>query len=156
MERKLRLEASSTTTAAAEVVWSMVSDANRFPAWGPWREGGYRPAAAGPSAPGAIQWFRLGRTVSVEEVLEVEAPHRLVYRVIKGIPVKNYRAEVSLRSAPAGGTAIRWAATWDNTFLGRIVHRKLRRLYPEIVAALAAAAERAPVGTRPRREPDPA
>jgi hypothetical protein len=34
------------------------------------------------------------------------------------------------------------AATWDTTLAGRIVHRSLRKLYPQIVADLATAAER--------------
>jgi hypothetical protein len=55
--------------------------------------------------------------------------------------VKNYRAEVTLTPTPSGGTSIHWAATWDKTFLGRIVRRKLQQVYPEVVNALVAAAE---------------
>jgi hypothetical protein len=61
--------------------------------------------------------------------------------VIGGIPVRNYRAEVTLEPA-AGGTRIRWAASWDRTLAGRLVHRPLRALYPQIVAGLARAAEK--------------
>ena len=61
--------------------------------------------------------------------------------MIGGIPVRNYRAEVTLTPV-ASGTRIRWAATWDNTLTGRIVGRTLRKIYPEAVAGLAAAAER--------------
>jgi hypothetical protein len=42
----------------------------------------------------------------------------------------------------AGGTRIRWAASWDRTLAGRLVQRSLRRVYPQIVAALAGAAEK--------------
>jgi hypothetical protein len=41
-----------------------------------------------------------------------------------------------------GGTRIRWAATWDQTLAGRLVHRSLKDVYPQIVADLAAAAEK--------------
>jgi hypothetical protein len=34
------------------------------------------------------------------------------------------------------------AATWDQTLAGRLVHRSLRDVYPQIVAGLAAAAEK--------------
>jgi uncharacterized protein YndB with AHSA1/START domain len=120
-----------------------VSDANTYAKWGPWNAGGYRPPSAGPSRKGSIQWFRYGRrTTSVEEILEVQEPRRLVYRVVSGLPVKNYRAEVTLTPTPSGGTSIRWAATWDKTFLGRIVRRKLQQIYPEVVTALVAAADR--------------
>jgi hypothetical protein len=90
---------------------------------------------------GAIRWMQLGRTRTVERVLAADSPRRLVYTVVKGIPVRNYRAEVTL--TPAGdGTHIRWTASWDRTLGGRIVHRKLRTLYPAMIARLVAAADR--------------
>lgn len=139
---QLRVEAEGTTRADPEIVWSLVADANTYSRWGPWNDGGYRPPTAGPSRRGSVQWFRYGRrTTTVEEILEVEEPCRVVYTVVSGLPVKNYRAEVTLTPAPSGGTSIRWAATWDNTFGGRIVRRKLRQIYPEVVNALVTAAD---------------
>jgi hypothetical protein len=84
----------------------------------------------------------LGRhTTSVEKILVFEEDQHLVYTVIRGIPVRNYRADVTL--TPSGeGTHIRWAATWDNTLLGRMVWRGLRTFYPEMMTDLLAAAER--------------
>src|SRR5262249_16359871 len=76
-----------------------------------------------------------------EQILEAEEGRRLVYAVIKGMPARNYRAEVTLTPA-AGGTHVRWAATWDATPGGRIVLRTLRKLYPQIVADLVTAAEK--------------
>jgi hypothetical protein len=85
--------------------------------------------------------MRYGRTITVEKVLVSQRGRRLVYTVVKGIPVRNYRADVTL--SPEGeGTHIRWAASWDRTLPGRIVHRKLRSIYPEAVSRLIAAAER--------------
>ena len=63
-----------------------------------------------------------------------------MYTVVKGIPVRNYRAEVTLR--PEGeGTRVRWTASWDRTLPGQIAHRKFRAIYPDILARLIAAAE---------------
>jgi hypothetical protein len=90
---------------------------------------------------GAVQWFQYGRTRSVEQILEVDEGRRLTYTVIGGIPVRHYRAEIIL-TPTASGTDIHWSATWDKTLIGRIVQRKLRTFYPEIVTSLAAAAER--------------
>jgi len=150
MKEQLQVAAEAVTASGVDEVWALVSDANTYPEWGPWNAGGYRPATDGPSRIGDIQWFRFGRrTVSVEEILEIDAPRRLVYRVVKGIPVRNYRAEVTLTPS-AWGTTVRWSATWDNTLLGRLVHRKLVQLYPEIVNALVAAADRARTGESSR------
>jgi len=77
----------------------------------------------------------------VEQILEAEEGRRLAYTVVAGIPVRNYRADVTL--TPDGdGTHIRWEASWDPTPAGRIVLRGLRKFYPVIVASLAAAAEK--------------
>jgi len=65
----------------------------------------------------------------------------LVYTVIGGIPVRNYRADVTLTPV-ADGTRVRWAATWDGTWAGRFVWRSLHKIYPEIVAGLVATAEK--------------
>jgi uncharacterized protein YndB with AHSA1/START domain len=139
---QLRVEAAGTTRADPEIVWSLVTDANSYPRWGPWSDGGYRPPSAGPSRKGSVQWFRYGRrATTVEEILEAEQPRRLVYTVIRGLPVRNYRAEITLTPAPSGGTSIRWAATWDRTFPGQIVRRRLQHVYVEVMNALVAAAD---------------
>ena len=144
----LHVEAEQTTRAAPEFVWALVSDVMTYPRWGPWREAGYqRPGDTSPRGTGAEYWLRSSRRyglsypVSVERVLDAEQGRHLAYTVIGGIPVRNYRADITLEPA-AGGTRIRWAASWDRTMSGRLVHRSLRKLYPQIVASLAAAAEK--------------
>ena len=145
---RLEVAAERTARAAPEVVWALVSDATRYPEWGPWRAAEYRrPGDTSPRGPGAVQRLQsshrylLRYPVSVEKILEVEEGRFLAYTVIGGIPVRNYRAEVTL--TPAGdGTHIRWAGSWDATPRGRLVERGLRTECPQIVEALAAAAER--------------
>lgn len=145
---QLEVSAERTARATPEEVWALVSDATRYPEWGPWRAAGYRrPGDTSPRGPGAVQWLQSSRRfllrypVSVEKILEAEEGKRLAYTVIGGIPVRNYRAELTL-TPTEGGTHIRWAATWDATTRGRLVWRVLRTFYPQIVEALATAAER--------------
>jgi len=138
---QLQVAAEQTTRATPEAIWALVSDASSYPQWGPWSAGGYqRPGDTSPRGPGAVQWLRsshrayLRYATTIEKILEAEEGRRLTYTVLKGIPVRNYRAEV---------THVRWAATWDATMGGRIVLRTLRKIYPEIVADLVTAAETA-------------
>ena len=145
---KLHVEAEQIAAAASENVWALISDAMTYPQWGPWSEVGYRRQGdASPRGPGAVYWLRsshrygLVRPVSVEKIVDAEEGRRLAYTVIGGIPVRNYRAEITL-TPTADGTQIRWAASFDQTLAGRLVHLSLRRLYPQVVASLAAAAER--------------
>lgn len=145
---RLHVEAERAARATPRAVWALVSDAGRYPEWGPWSAAGYqRPGDDSPHGAGAVRWLRSARRAylryptTIEKVLEAEEERRLVYTVIGGLPVRNYRAEVALTPV-ADGTRVRWAATWDATLAGRVVQRGLRAYYPQIVADLAAAAER--------------
>ena len=144
----LHVEAEQTAQAPPAIVWALLSDITTYPRWGPWSEAAYRrPGDASPGGPGAVYWLRsshrygLRHPVSVEKILDAEEGRYLAYTVIGGIPVRNYRAEITLTPV-AGGTRIRWAASWDRTLAGRLVQRSLRVTYPQIVARLARAAEK--------------
>ena len=144
---QLHVEADRTARAESGMVWGLISDAMRYPEWGPWSAASYqRPGDASPRGAGAVYWLRSSRrsylryVTSVERILEVEEGRHLAYTVIGGIPLRNYRADVTLTPA-GGGTHIRWAATWDDTLAGRIVQRGLRTFYPQMLADLVAAAE---------------
>jgi uncharacterized protein YndB with AHSA1/START domain len=137
---QLHVEAEGVAQAPPRVVWELVANADGYSRWGPWSASGYD-SPGDRDGVGAIRWFRYGRATTVEKVLESVPGQRLVYTVVKGIPVRNYRAEVTL--TPEGeGTHVRWQASWDRTLGGRIVHRRLRSIYPDIVARVIAAADR--------------
>lgn len=137
----LHVEAEGTARASAEAVWSLIADADSYSRWGPWDASGYQAGGTGaPTAAGSVRWLRAGRRTTVEEVVEIEEPKRLVYTVIKGIPVRNYRGEVTLAPTPSG-THVRWAASWERTLGGRFVRLALRRFYPRMMAQLLSAAE---------------
>jgi uncharacterized protein YndB with AHSA1/START domain len=139
---RLQVEVEGTTRAGPEVVWALVADATSFSEWGPWDESGYeRPGDSSEHGVGAVRRIRYRRTTSLERVLEVEEGRRLVYTVVKGIPVRNYRGEVVLTPIPEG-TRVRWSGTWDRTLPGRVVHSRLRSFFPGVVADLTAEADR--------------
>ena len=131
------MEAETVVAAPPATVWALVSDARRYPEWGPWREGRYQRAGdESEQGPGAVQVLTSARRTYGRRTVSVE---RMVYEVIGGVPVRNYRGEVTLTPAD-GGTRVRWSADWDSTMAGRLVHRTLRVFYPEMLAALAGAA----------------
>ena len=76
---------------------------------------------------------------TVERVEEIDEGRRIVYTVLGGIPVRDYRAEITLTPVP-GGTRVSWTASWDKTLRGRLVWRGLRDFYPVVVASLTTAA----------------
>ena len=59
---QLQVEAEATAAAPPATVWALVSDAARYPQWGPWSAAGYqRPGTASPHGPGAVRWLRSSR-----------------------------------------------------------------------------------------------
>jgi uncharacterized protein YndB with AHSA1/START domain len=156
---RLHAEAERIARADPGTVWALVSEAARYPEWGPWISCEYqRPGDTSPRGPGAVYRLRssrryLGRhPVQVERVLEAEQGRFLAYTLLKGIPIRNYRAEVTLTPAD-GGTCIRWTGEWDATLMGRLIYRDLSKVYPQVVTALAAAAEKqAGTGSEPRSD----
>jgi uncharacterized protein YndB with AHSA1/START domain len=139
---KLHVRAEATTRATPAALWALLADATSYAEWGPWNASGYDdPNARGV---GALRWMRYGRRTTVERILEIDDGRRIVYNVERGIPVRNYRAEVVLTPTDTG-THVEWTAEWDATLLGRAVQRKLRTLYPDVMTRLVAAAEARPV-----------
>ena len=59
---QLHVEAEATARATPAAVWALVSDATRYPQWGPWSAAGYeRPGGGSPHGPGAVRWLRSAR-----------------------------------------------------------------------------------------------
>jgi uncharacterized protein YndB with AHSA1/START domain len=133
------VQVQGTTKASPGVVWELVSDAPQYARWGPWDASGYEGPGRGVDHTRAL---RLGHTTTVEKVVELEEQKRLVYTVVKGLPVRNYRAEVLLVPV-SSGTGITWSATWDRTIGGWFAQKGLRRFYPQMMGQLIAAADQA-------------
>jgi uncharacterized protein YndB with AHSA1/START domain len=149
-KRKLTVRAEATTRAAPEALWTLLADASSYAEWGPWNDSGWEhPNAKGRDA---FRYMKYGRKTTVERILELDENRRLVYNVERGLPVRNYRAEVTL-TPTADGTHVVWTAEWDTTLLGRAVQRKLRTLYPEVMAGLVVAAESRDRSPLPEPEP---
>lgn len=137
----MHVEARSHTTAPPEVLWQLLADADGYSAWGPWSESRYETeGGASAGGVGAVRRLRTGRFTLIERIEEVDPPRRMVYTVVRGIPVRNYRAEIILTPTGAG-TDIRWFADWDRTLGGRLAHRGLSAAYQRIVQDLVTAGE---------------
>ena len=123
--RNVEAAAEQTAHVPPEVIWSLLSDVMVYPQWGPWRKAGYRSEGdAAAHGKGAVYWLEGSKRygfrypVSVEEILDIEPGKRLAYTVLRGIPVRNYRAEVTLPRHPTApssagahrGTEPSWAA----------------------------------------------
>ena len=77
-------------------------------------------------------------TTCREQVVAYDPPRRFGYELLEGMPVHDYRAEVTLEPSD-GGTDIRWHSTfrpqWPGT--GPLLRRKMRQVLTDTSEALA-------------------
>jgi uncharacterized protein YndB with AHSA1/START domain len=125
-------EVTAHSAAPPEHVFALLADATSWPQWGgfliahaSWEREGSPP----PGGVGAIRklgrWPLYGR----EEIVAYEPPTHLAYTIVKGQPVRNYRADVTL-TCVSDGTLITWTATFDPLIpgTGKLVIAFFRRI----------------------------
>lgn len=111
---RLTAEATATTAAPIEDVWALLADARGWSRWSAlWSSGLEREGHDEPDGIGAIRRFRTGAITSREEVVAFEPPRRLGYVLLSGMPLRHYRADVTLEPLSPGGTRITWRSTFD-------------------------------------------
>jgi hypothetical protein len=77
-----------------------------------------------------------------EELTLFEPPERMAYELRSGMPVRNYRAEVSLATAD-GGTELTWRSAFDALpGVGELLRWQLQKAFEDITASVAREAER--------------
>lgn len=128
------------TTAPVEAVWALLSRTETWKDWG-WftvaeleREGDVERDGVG-----AIKKLGLRAGGSREEIVAFDPPTHLAYELRSGLPVQDYRSDVTLTPTPDGGTSIEWRST----FTGRPAWfwaRFLRLMITDFARRLARAA----------------
>lgn len=132
------IEVEVVAAAEPEVVWALLADVSTWSRWGPFDE------ASIESGRGLdeIRRFRSGRRVTRERVIGFEPERRLAYELLSGIPLRSYRAEVTLSDTRCG-TTVRWHSTfeprWPGT--GALIERGLTAFIEDTAEALAREAE---------------
>ncbi|HXX88629.1 MAG TPA: SRPBCC family protein [Acidimicrobiales bacterium] len=111
---RLSYEVVARTRAPVDVVWPLVGEARRWKEWAGFTTATLlREGAPAPDGVGALRRFGVGPVGSQEEVLAWDPPSHLAYGIVKGYPVRGYRADVRLTSLADGGTEIRWSGRYD-------------------------------------------
>ena len=138
--RTITVEATSHTASPPPVVWDVVADARTWPTWSIQEEASLeREGSPTADGLGAIRNFRTGRVKVREEVVRFDAPHHFGYRLLSGIPVKDYVAHVDL-AEDGSGTTITWGASFRPAVpgLGWLLRRKLQGVMATSAERLAA------------------
>jgi Polyketide cyclase / dehydrase and lipid transport len=129
------------SAASKEQIFGLVSDATTWSRWaGPmimhssW-------AAQGDPAPGGVGAIRkLGSkwVATREQITEYDAPHYLAYILLGRLPIRGYRAIVSL-DADGDGTRITWAGAFETVVpgTGRLFAWVLKHMVGDMARRLA-------------------
>ena len=134
------VEARFMVKAPAAVIWAALADSRGWPAWSPNDSAEIvREGDPDPDGVGCIRIFRTGRVTVKEEITAFEPERRVAYRLLSGIPVRDYVGEVTL--APGadhpGVTQLVWRSSWRPKY--PLTRGALRRGFQDVVDRWGAA-----------------
>ena len=148
MPSYLSIDVTVSTSAAPEAVWKLLADVETWKQWGPWsaaeieRPGSPEAGLSSTAGVGAVRHFTYRGRDTREEVVIFEPPSRFAYTLLSGLPVRNYRAEVTIAPS-AEGAVLEWHSRFDPTLTGRVVRPLLARFIRDVAHRLVRAAEAA-------------
>jgi len=139
------IEASAHSEVDREAVWRVVADAPGWSRWGAWQKAELeREGRPPPGGLGAVKVLTRRPVVSREEVTVFEPPSRLGYRLLSGLPLREYQSSIMLTDPPAGGTDITWRSQFKPRIpgTGGLFRRALQGFIEDTAERLAREAER--------------
>jgi uncharacterized protein YndB with AHSA1/START domain len=140
------IEHSVTSAASPNEVFALLADGATWPEWSPL--GSFEllePGDGTPEGLGAVRLFTTGRHRSRERVVERRAPEVFSYVLEAGLPLRDYKAVITLTPSSGGGTTVHWRSTFRAKVPGTgwLYRWQLGKFIAQCVAGLAAAADRA-------------
>lgn len=130
------------TSASPQAIWRYLSDLRTYREWGIWDDVSVECGEAASQPVGTVRRMRVGSRVVREEIIASERDKRLAYRLISGIPVRNYRAETLIQATDLG-SEITWHASFSALipFTGNAIVGQLAPLFETLLLLLAHQAE---------------
>jgi uncharacterized protein YndB with AHSA1/START domain len=136
----LEIDVETSSEAPPEQVWPLLADVRTWPQWAPFDDAEVESG----QGVGEVRRFRAGRVTTRERVIALDPPRRCAYEFLSGLPIRDYRAEVTLVWAAGGGTAIRWRSSFRAKLPGTgwLIRLRLTRFIAETADGLAREAEK--------------
>jgi hypothetical protein len=137
--QQIRIVAQSA--AAPADLYRLLADGPSWFAWSPLDE--CEPEGLGPDGReqvGTVRMNRRGRTRGWDQIAELVPDRVFGYAHLKGLPVRDYAATVTLAPIAEGGTMVAWSAEfgprWPGT--GGLLRRSIEQFLGECARGLAA------------------
>jgi uncharacterized protein YndB with AHSA1/START domain len=135
---EIRVQARAA--APLQTVWSVLARHAEMGAWAPIRRVALeREGDPPPDGVGAIRALSRPPFKIREEITDVDAPVRLAYRMLSGLPVRDYAGETILSDLD-GATGITWRVTMTARIPGSAF--MVRRVIQALVDGLVTESER--------------
>jgi carbon monoxide dehydrogenase subunit G len=106
------IDVSRHIDAPPAAVWALLDDSSSWPGWTSIDSFELERDRDEATGLGEIRRFKTGPVTVREEIVERDAGRRLSYRLLGGLPVRDYVAVIDLAAAGAG-TDLRWHTTFD-------------------------------------------
>jgi uncharacterized protein YndB with AHSA1/START domain len=103
--------------APIETTWSLLHDQRGMTTWLPVTVALESEGDPPPDGVGGIRVLTRGPLRMREQITEVEAPSRLAYRLLSGLPVRQYVGQTTLTTEDKG-TDIRWTIDFTSPIPG--------------------------------------
>lgn len=152
---RVQVDARGQSAASPATVYAVAKDSSGYPRWS--RIGEFVNVRSGRDEPfgvGSVRIFRTWPLTIVEEVVDLVPDRRISYIVHRGLPFRDYKADIDLTPIAGGGTAIHWRSSFYPTIPGTgfLCRTFMHRVLTEMLPALAAEAERIEQPSRERAE----
>lgn len=145
MSGRQRIRVVAESAASPADLYRLLADGPSWVTWSPLDECVSEGLGAdGREQVGTVRINRRGRTRGQDRITEMVADRSLAYAHVKGLPVRDYTASVTLTPMTDGGTAIVWLAEfsprWPGT--GALLRRGVEGFLGGCAQGLAAHAAR--------------
>jgi Polyketide cyclase / dehydrase and lipid transport len=136
------VDVTATSSAPPEVLFEHVAVAEAWSVWTGLRAKAtrIRPGIGTSNGIGSIRRVGLAR----EETVAYDPPKHYAYRLLAGLPVDDYRADITFEPREEGGTTVRWQARFTARIpgTGALIRAFMTRMLGRFAQGLATHAER--------------
>jgi hypothetical protein len=127
--------------ATSNAIFDLLADGSTWPTWSPIEK--FKLEATGsptPNGVGSVRCFTTGRIVSREQVVIHEPAVQLSYVLLSGMPLRDYRADITLTPSGPAATTVTWHSTFEPKIplTGMMYTIGLRRFLRRTIDGLAA------------------